>query len=240
MANDHPSTSVDLVIGLLAFSSGAADVFSFLELHQIFTSAMTGNTALLGLAIGQGHLTAGVRSLAALAGFAAGCAIATLVFEIGKAPDPAIRRRLLLAFELLCLIAATLLWIFWPHPVLDADLYAQIGLWSVAMGTQSVNARKIDLPGINTVVFTSTLTMIIMGLTRTVLRRTVLRKQDRNGLKPRTARQIVMMLVYLTGAVSSGVLAFAFAPLMTLPPLIAVGAALVIAIFGQVRNRSEA
>jgi uncharacterized membrane protein YoaK (UPF0700 family) len=45
----------DLTLALLAFASGTTDVLSFLALSGVFTSAMTGNTALLGLAAGQGQ-----------------------------------------------------------------------------------------------------------------------------------------------------------------------------------------
>ncbi|HET9146876.1 MAG TPA: DUF1275 family protein, partial [Acetobacteraceae bacterium] len=114
------------------------------------------------------------------------------------------------------------------------NLYAQIGLWTVAMGTQSVNARKINLPGINTVVFTTTLTMIVMGLTRTILR-----KPEHGRVKPSTTRQMVIMLVYAIGAAASAALAFHFPKLMTLPPLFAVGAALAFAIPGQAWSRKQ-
>jgi uncharacterized membrane protein YoaK (UPF0700 family) len=44
-------------------------------------------------------------------------------------------------------------------------------LSAAGMGIQSVAARRINLPGIPTVVFTSTLTSIVMAATETILRR---------------------------------------------------------------------
>ncbi|CAG4910809.1 unnamed protein product [Acidocella sp. C78] len=64
-ANATFLTAADLTLAALAFVSGSADIFAFLKFHDVFTSAMTGNTALLGLALGQGHILAAQRSLAA-------------------------------------------------------------------------------------------------------------------------------------------------------------------------------
>lgn len=52
---------------------------SFLKLGNIFTSAMTGNTALLAIAIASGQLTIAARSLGALLAFICGGAFATLL-----------------------------------------------------------------------------------------------------------------------------------------------------------------
>jgi uncharacterized membrane protein YoaK (UPF0700 family) len=51
------------------------DAISYLGLGHVFTAMMTGNTVLLGLSLGQGHVLAALRSILALVGFAAGVAI---------------------------------------------------------------------------------------------------------------------------------------------------------------------
>src|SRR5215211_435816 len=65
-------------IGLLSFTAGSMDAIAFLALGDVFTSAMTGNTVLLGLAIGQGQVSAALHSLAAFLGYALGVALAVL------------------------------------------------------------------------------------------------------------------------------------------------------------------
>src|SRR5258706_2316803 len=99
-----------LGLALLSFASGATDVLAFIKLGHLFTSAMTGNTALLAIALGQGHLAAAGRSLTALLGFALGVALATVVNArraqlSGPPTDPS---RLLL-LELLFLVSCTAL-----------------------------------------------------------------------------------------------------------------------------------
>ena len=44
----------DVGLALLGFASGSMDALAFFNLGEVFPSAMTGNTALLGLALGQG------------------------------------------------------------------------------------------------------------------------------------------------------------------------------------------
>jgi Protein of unknown function (DUF1275) len=46
--------SEDVGLALLGFASGSMDALAFFNLGEVFPSAMTGNTALLGLALGQG------------------------------------------------------------------------------------------------------------------------------------------------------------------------------------------
>jgi len=158
----------DLTLALLAFASGATDVLSFLALSGVFTSAMTGNTALLGLAVGQGQSSAAVRSFAALAGFLMGVAAGTLPRDIGSRRSALFR---ILALEALCLGLFTALWGIWPDLDNGSTIYVLILLSAAGMGIQSVAARRINLPGIPTVVFTSTLTSIVMAATKAVLRR---------------------------------------------------------------------
>ena len=53
--------SSDVGLALLGFASGSMDALAFFNLGEVFPSAMTGNTALLGLALGQGHVIAASR-----------------------------------------------------------------------------------------------------------------------------------------------------------------------------------
>lgn len=54
-------------------------MLSFLALGDLFTSAMTGNTALLAIAVGRGEFVAASRATCALLAFSLGVALATIL-----------------------------------------------------------------------------------------------------------------------------------------------------------------
>lgn len=57
---------------ILTWAAGCVDAISYLGLDRVFTAMMTGNTVLLGLALGQGEIQAALPSILALTGIAAG------------------------------------------------------------------------------------------------------------------------------------------------------------------------
>jgi uncharacterized membrane protein YoaK (UPF0700 family) len=204
----------DLGLALLGFASGSKDALAFLNLRQVFPSAMTGNTALLGVALGQGHLIAASRPLIAFVGFLIGAAAAAAGVDHWFGDCPVSRAvRWLLALEACLLAAFAVVWQFADRPIAGAGLYGLIVLASSAMGIQSGTARLVDRPGITTVVFTSTLTAIATAATAALLRWP-------HRLPYATKRQIGMFLVYAVGAVVGGLLApegtlIAFLPLVS-------------------------
>ena len=79
---DSPKEQVDssdVGLALLGFASGIMDALAFFNLGEVFPSAMTGNTALLGLALGQGHVVAASRPFVAFVGFLTGAAAAAAI-----------------------------------------------------------------------------------------------------------------------------------------------------------------
>lgn len=155
----------------LSFASGCTDVLSFLEFGDVFTSAMTGNTALLAIAIGRGHLLAASRSLTALVGFALGVMLAVAVRDLGGAWDPQRTLRRLLLVEIACLGACAALWSASRASLVGDVLYVVILLSAVSMGIQGVAARVIGSTGVSTIVFTSGLISIVMSVTAAFGRR---------------------------------------------------------------------
>ncbi len=73
---DHwPANRVMTVIAVaLTFVSGAMNVASFTRLGNVFTSVMTGNIVLWGLAVARGSLTLASHTAVAIAGYVAGVA----------------------------------------------------------------------------------------------------------------------------------------------------------------------
>src|SRR3546814_747214 len=76
-------TTRDGMLVLLAIAAGCVDAVSYLGLGEVLTAAMTGNTILLGLAIGQAKVPAALRSCAALVGFVFGAVVAAAISERG-------------------------------------------------------------------------------------------------------------------------------------------------------------
>jgi uncharacterized membrane protein YoaK (UPF0700 family) len=199
---------------LLAFASGTTDVFGLLALSGVFTSAITGNTALLGIAIGQGQFGAALRSFAALAGFLTGVAAGALPRDTGR--RTALFR--ILAIEVLCLGSCAAIWGAWSDLDKSMAVYGLILLSAAGMGVQSAAARRMNLPGISTVAFTNTLTSIVIAATGAVLRRAAFPFE---GL-----RQIAVFCAYLVGTLLAGVTASRSLGAIVLLPLIAVLGAL--------------
>ena len=56
----------NVCLASLSFASGCTDVLTFLKLGNVFTSAMTGNTALLAIEIGRSDMAGASRALMAL------------------------------------------------------------------------------------------------------------------------------------------------------------------------------
>lgn len=186
-------TRADVLVLLLSAAAGAIDAVSFIG-FGVFTSAMTGNTALLGVAIGQGKLQAGIKAAVALAAYVLGALAATAVETRTGG-----RVRLILVVEavLLAGFAAMVLAGSRLHPPLLSRSVA-IGLGAMGMGAQAIAARAVDAPGIPTVVFTSTLTAITEAIGRFLFGGKKAKSAD-------TGRQAVAFCCYAIGAVLGGV-----------------------------------
>lgn len=215
-------TSVDMQnrssLTLMAITSGSSDVIAFLLLGHVFASAMTGNTALLGIALSDGNLIAASQPVSALLGFAAGVALATLL----DAPDkPGFDPRKLLVLEITCLVLFALLWGIGSHSAGDPAQYVLILLCSVAMGIQGVVARRLNAPGVNTIVFTTTLVTIISSAVGILSGRV-----DDPAVRRATAFQVSAFVAYGSGAVLAGLLHWVDFPYLAWLPAAAAVAVL--------------
>ncbi len=209
---------LEYLLAFTAFAAGTVDIISFAKLGGIFASAMTGNLAFLGLYAARGAVTAAVGSFLALVGFVLGGAAGTLLArQCGR--DAALR--LLLGAEVALVALFLLLWFVLPHRLGGPGIDLLILLLSVAMGMQSIAGKKINLSNIPTVVFTSTLTNIVIGLTETLA-------SGQFRLPKDTGRQLVSFLSYFSGALVAGFFVFMGWQLLFALPLIALGAALAV------------
>jgi uncharacterized membrane protein YoaK (UPF0700 family) len=64
---------------LLAWVAASVDAACYLGLGHVMTAAMTGNTVLLGMALGRADLPAAARGTLALAGFLGGALLGATI-----------------------------------------------------------------------------------------------------------------------------------------------------------------
>ncbi len=203
----------DWGLALMASTAGSLDVLAFTHLGNVLPSAMTGNTALLGLALGQGRWNGAIPFLLAFGAFCCGAAATTAVLSLwpgGRSSPHAAHR--FLAVEALLLAGFLLLWLFSAQPFEGFRRDGLILLAAFTMGMQGMVARLDNRPGVNTIVFTSTLSSIVGAATETLLRRPHYLDRD-------TKRQIGMFGAYFLGALISGLLVWSGSPVMAALPL---------------------
>ncbi len=229
-ALDRPGTKIPLLsrdgrLLLLTRAAGSVDAISYLGLGHVFTAMMTGNTVLLGLALGQGEILAASRNILALFGFAGGVTLgATIVQQDRSRSDwpPAVTRALALEGILLGAFAA-----FWHLAGPDrgeAVLYPLIVLTAVAMGIQSAAVRQLGVPGIATTYITGTLTSLMVDVTH-MLRRVEISSDLQQLLIPWERRLGLLSAVFVaygTGALAGSFLRLRSFGVATLVPFLAV------------------
>ena len=194
------------MLTLLAVAAGCVDAASFLGLGQVMTAAMTGNTVLLGLALGQADTQAALRAIIALVGFMAGATVGAAVVGRGRQDDiwsPAVTSAL--ALELVVLVVLALAWHVlesrgdWTIDYRDPLIVAA----GVAMGIQSAAAQRLGVPGVGTTYVTGTLTSLAA---RPVgwLRTSAAAQDDRAGAGGASWLQASVWIAYGAGAVVAG------------------------------------
>ncbi len=191
----------DVSLALLAAAAGTLDVLGFLRLGPALMSAMTGNGALLGLAIGQHQFGAALHSLAAFGGFVVGVACGALLLndaETGWSP----RVTAVVAIEAVLLGAFALLWLASADPRSDAAIYVLVLLASSGMGLQSAAVRQLRIPGVTTTFFTGTLTSIVISAVRIAEPPLGTRKLPSSAIP-----QLVALAAYVGAAASAGLAA---------------------------------
>jgi uncharacterized membrane protein YoaK (UPF0700 family) len=218
-SEESPVGYGNIDLACLSLVSGCVDVLSFVELRDLFASAMTGNTALLALATSRGEWLAASRSLSALVAFGLGVALATVMYAPSHQSARSATNRLLM-LELVFLAGCSVLWSASSHPVQGAAIYAVIVLLALSMGIQAVAARSISSLGINTVVFTSALIRIVFSATNALCRRSA--PASLSNIGP----DLVTFASYVCGAAVAGLLVSNHLGALIWFPTAAVAAAL--------------
>jgi len=209
---------------VLAWAAGIMDAVAYLGLG-VFTTMMTGNTALLAFAIARGELAPIAKAGLALAAFGAGTAIGALIAgrrrSRGEWPSVVTEA---LACEGILLGVLTIVWhVAGPAPATGATglLILSSGL---AMGVQAAAVRSLGVPGVSTTYITSTLTTLsaeLVGWTR----------PGERGRAQRIRLLAAVFITYGLGALVGGVLQSRASTLVIWLPLISVVAVVVNALF---------
>ncbi len=166
-----------LIAIALTFGSGATDVASFTRLGGVFTSVMTGNIVLGGLAVAQRSLSLASHTAVSIAGYIAGVAGGTWVAHGFKRASPAKladdegRARVLPAHvnwtlfaELILLAVVTVGWeITGARPAGWAQ-YCLLAVTAAAMGMQASAVQEMGLTNVSTTFLTGTLTALVSSL----------------------------------------------------------------------------
>jgi uncharacterized membrane protein YoaK (UPF0700 family) len=225
-----------ILILFLVWVAGSVDALSYLGLGNVFTANMTGNMVLFGLAIGQGHMAAALRSLFALGGFGLGVAVgAVIVRRNSKTAGWTSAVTVALCLELAVLACLMAAWHF-LHLLRHEEsiLHLLIVLSATAMGIQTATVAHLRLPGIVTTYITGTLATLVTGLV-------IWSKQGENSSRDtetavnagksseaesswneRVILQTLVFLVYGCAAIFSGALYVRWPSFVSLSPLIAL------------------
>ncbi|HEU0196232.1 MAG TPA: YoaK family protein [Nevskiaceae bacterium] len=210
-----------IALVILSFTAGTADEIAFTSLGDVFTSAMSGNTVILGLAIGLGHMDELIHAGVAVLGYVSGVAIASIWLP---ERTPIIRMVALEAFLLLCF---AIVWVAAGGPSSSAVVYALIVLSAVPMGIQGAIGRTVGISGLLTVVFTSTYTAIVGEVVRCV------RTKERPAWSVVSRQRVSALFAYLSGAVICGVIVSRWRMVAPLIPVVAISGLLVCLYFDK-------
>jgi uncharacterized membrane protein YoaK (UPF0700 family) len=153
----------DALVVVLALTAGALDAVTFLRLGHVFSSVITGNLALLGLAAAQRHAAAALGAGLALAGYAAGAMAGGAIAGTRAGAQPAWPRRVTVALgaELAVLLALSGEWLATAGHPAGADRLVLLALGAVAMGMQGAAVRRLG--EMSSTYMTSTLTAVLTG-----------------------------------------------------------------------------
>lgn len=208
-----------MLVVLLAVNSGATDAIGFISLGGAFTSVMTGNMVLLGIASGTRQASLAVHASAAIVCFilggVAGARIAGQPSDSSDVWPSSVTTAL--RVELVLVATYALGWeVLGGHP---HGLWAAVllGVNAVALGIQSSAIQRFGVSGLSTTYMTGTLTTLVIRLTHTHNFRQV-------------THSLQLLLGLILGAASGALLAVSLAWAAPLVQLLSLGAVVVAAV----------
>ena len=156
----------------LTFGSGVADVASFTRLGGVFTSVMTGNIVLWGLAAARGSLTLFSHTAVSISGYivgvAAGARIAHRVKTAAGTGASLLESHVswVLRSELILLAGFTAGWEISAARPTGWAQFCLLAVLAAAMGMQSSAVRDMGMSEVSTTFLTGTLTGLVASAVR--------------------------------------------------------------------------
>ena len=160
----HQTRYRDLLVVILTLCTGALDAVCFLRLGKVFSSVITGNLALLGIAVGEKNGGLAANGGLTLAGYAAGVVLGTFFAGTAERGQPVWPRRVsvTLAVELGILVVFSAGWLVWSSHRGTATRMVLLVLAAAAMGVRTAAVRRLGQ--MSTTYLTSTLTALAAAL----------------------------------------------------------------------------
>jgi uncharacterized membrane protein YoaK (UPF0700 family) len=206
---------------LLSLTAGSADAAGFMGLGHVFTSNMTGNVVLFGVAVGQAHVSDAAHSLYVLAIFLTGAYLgAWLSHGIDEKDWPRIVVRLL-GLEALLLTSFAIYWSLLAPRSREGFAYPLMTLLALAMGLQSAAMYRLNVPGVATTAVTGTLTSLVGTVVKVFKTPATLGPQVDSG-RTKVLFQALVVALYGGGAMVSGLLMLFCSRAVGFFPMIAV------------------
>ena len=187
---------------MLSIVAGSADAAGFMSAGHVFTSNMTGNLVLLGLACGQGQWSDAIKTLYVLALFAFGVVSGSRIAR--RFPDSAWQKLMtrLLGVEAILLLVFACYWAFISEAGRRAQFFWLISPLAVAMGLQSAAMSRLTIAGVTNTAMTGTLTSFAVGLENLWFKHFGAEMKYRSRMK----KQLMVILLYCSGAAVEGIL----------------------------------
>jgi uncharacterized membrane protein YoaK (UPF0700 family) len=203
----------DALVVVLAFVSGSTDALGFVRLGNVFTSVMTGNLVLLGVAAGRQEAALALHTGDAFVGFVAGALLGARVAGRAVRGQPMWPRAVsrALALELVSFVFVAVWWeAVGGHPTTHTT-YVLLAVNALALGVQSSAILRFGVSGLSSTYLTGTLTTFVATMaTRS---------------EPFPRRSLALLVAVVTGAALGAVLTVEVpraAPLVPVVLLIAV------------------
>ncbi len=200
-----PERERDALVILLTLVTGSIDAIGFTRLGGVFTSVMTGNMVLLGVAAGKGDVSLAIHTGIAFLGYVVGSLVGARVAGHAQENDDlwprTILKALIFEFVVLCVFATW--WELVSSAPTGAAEYAMLSVNAVALGVQSAATLRFGISGLSTTYLTGTLTQFVAG---------VAKRKD-----PISGRSAFILLALIVGAGLGAVLALhapRFAPVL--------------------------
>jgi uncharacterized membrane protein YoaK (UPF0700 family) len=204
----------------LTLVTGATDAVAFTRLGSVFTSVMTGNMVLLGVAVGRNELSAFEHTGLAVIAFIIGTIAGAHIAGAPRTDDPVWPRPLSLALgvELAIFIAVAIGWWASGSDPTGMVQSAELAASALALGIQSSAVLRLNVSGLSTTYLTGTLTTLVQTLTTT-------RRLKGAG------RSLCLLIALVAGAAIGALLAIRVPPAAPVLPVLVLTVVLGVAEF---------